>query len=322
MRILVTGATGSLGSAVMRRLKSQGHEVIGIGRSKSSLDKLKAQGFVVRHCDLLDRSTLKSCMKGQETVIHCAAYATPFGRKKLFFETNVTGLQNLFDAAMTVKKCRMIVISSASVFDGNERQTPHADDTPPPHMRPKHPYGASKYDAERLALTMPAHTWIGLRPRAVFGPGDQTLIPRLNRLIGKNSYTVIGDGETRIDVTCLSNFLDAVECAIEAPLESMGRFYNISNADPRRICDILKAYGEIHGATLQRRSIPHFPVAALAFASVALASMIPGKPWEPKLTPYGLRQLTQTLHLDISGAKKALGWAPLLSFEQGLEALK
>jgi nucleoside-diphosphate-sugar epimerase len=50
--------------------------------------------------------------------------------------------------------------------------------------------------------------------------------------------------------------------------------------------------------------------------------MIPGRPYEPTLTPYGLRQATGSLTLDISGAKAALDWQPVKTFEEGMEELE
>lgn len=319
MNILVTGATGSLGSAVMQRLTTKGHSVKGIGRSQQKIEHLKAKGFELYRCNLLDLEALKNHANNMDVIVHCAAYAAPFGKKSQFFSTNVMGLEHVFKAVGN-SGTRIIVVSSASVFDGNNETILHGDETP--QKRPNHPYGASKYDAECLAASMPSKAWIGLRPRAVFGTGDQTLLPRLNRLVSKGRYTIVGKGDALIDVTCLNNFLDAVEAALVAEEEALGKFYNISNGDPRRFEDVLKAYAERHGKGMKRRSVPRSLVAFLAYSSVAIASLIPGKPWEPRLTPYGLRQITQTLRLDISGAKEALRWRPEMTFEQGVEELK
>ena len=319
MNILVTGATGSLGSAVMQRLTTKGHSVKGIGRSQQKIEHLKAKGFELYRCNLLDLEALKNHANNMDVIVHCAAYAAPFGKKSQFFSTNVMGLEHVFKAVGN-SGTRIIVVSSASVFDGNNETILHGDETP--QKRPNHPYGASKYDAECLAASMPSKAWIGLRPRAVFRTGDQTLLPRLNRLVSKGRYTIVGKGDALIDVTCLNNFLDAVEAALVAEEEALGKFYNISNGDPRRFEDVLKAYAERHGKGMKRRSVPRSLVAFLAYSSVAIASLIPGKPWEPRLTPYGLRQITQTLRLDISGAKEALRWRPEMTFEQGVEELK
>lgn len=303
----------------MQRLTTKGHSVKGIGRSQQKIEHLKAKGFELYRCNLLDLEALKNHANNMDVIVHCAAYAAPFGKKSQFFSTNVMGLEHVFKAVGN-SGTRIIVVSSASVFDGNNETILHGDETP--QKRPNHPYGASKYDAECLAASMPSKAWIGLRPRAVFGTGDQTLLPRLNRLVSKGRYTIVGKGDALIDVTCLNNFLDAVEAALVAEEEALGKFYNISNGDPRRFEDVLKAYAERHGKGMKRRSVPRSLVAFLAYSSVAIASLIPGKPWEPRLTPYGLRQITQTLRLDISGAKEALRWRPEMTFEQGVEELK
>ena len=321
MRIVVTGATGSLGTALMYRLRDQNHSLLGLGLSEAKLKSLSDEGFEMKRCDIGDLATLTEYVADCDVVIHCAAFAAPFGSKKRFFQTNVQGTKNVFEAVKNSSVSRVIAISSASIFDGMKHDLPHADDTPGPKYRPKHHYGASKYDAELVCLSQPGDKWIGLRPRAVFGKGDQTLIPRLKRLIGKSHYKTIGKGEHLIDVTCLSNFIDAVCLAINAPNDSLGKFYNISNGDPRTFNSIMKTYTSKYPSSFKQRKIPYFPVYLLANLNNLIANLVPGKKWEPRITPYGLRQVTTSLVLDISGAKEGLGWTPKKTFEQGMEEL-
>lgn len=322
MKIVVTGATGSLGTALMYRLKKENYSVLGLGFSESKINSLSDEGFDMRRCDIGDLATLSDCIAESDVVIHCAAFAAPFGSKKRFFQTNVQGTKNVFEAVNNSSVSRVIVISSASIFDGMKHDSPHLDMTPELKFRPKHNYGASKYDAELVCLSQSKDKWIGLRPRAVFGKGDKTLIPRLKRLIGKNHYKTIGNGEHLIDVTCLSNFIDAVCLAIKAPSDSLGKFYNISNGDPRTFNSIMQTYVSRYSSSHKQRKIPYYPVFLLAHFNNIIANLVPGKKWEPRITPYGLRQVTTSLVLDISGAKEALGWTPKLTFEQGMEELE
>ncbi len=148
VRVLVTGATGSLGSAVVQRLSKNGHTVTGLGRSLAKIKRLKERGFNVEQCNLLDQASLNQQVAGHDVIVHCAAFAAPFGRKRTFFETNVEGFNALLQSVAANEVGRLVVVSSASVFDGNDSSTPHSDATPEPHLRPRHPYGASKYDAE------------------------------------------------------------------------------------------------------------------------------------------------------------------------------
>ena len=242
--------------------------------------------------------------------------------KEYHYKVGKSQIKNVFEAANNSSISRVIVISSASIFDGMKHDSPHLDMTPELKFRPKHNYGASKYDAELVCLGQPKEKWIGLRPRAVFGKGDKTLIPRLKRLIGKNHYKTIGNGEHLIDVTCLSNFIDAVCLAIKVPSESLGKFYNISNGDPRTFNSIMQTYVSKYSSSYKQRKIPYYPVFLLAHFNNLIANLVPGKKWEPRITPYGLRQVTTSLILDISGAKEALGWTPKLTFEQGMEELE
>ena len=322
MKIVVTGATGTLGMAIMKRLRDEGNSVIGLGRSQTKINKLIEQDFNMKNCDITDIEQLSQEITNCDVIIHCAAFAAPFGSKKKFFQTNVDGTRNIFHVAKEKSISRIVVVSSASIFDGMGHSEPHIDETPDIKFRPKHHYGASKYDAEKFCLTQPKDSWIGLRPRAVFGKGDQTLLPRLRKLIGKNHYKTIGDGNGLIDVTCLSNFVDAVCLAIKSPRESLGKYYNISNGDPRTFNSIMKTYTAKFDSNFKQRKLPYFPILIIAHLSNLVASLIPGKRWEPRITPYGLRQVTGSLVLDISGAKKALNWTPVKTFEQGMEELE
>ncbi len=322
MKIVITGATGTLGMAIMKRLRDEGNSVIGLGRSQTKINQLIEQDFNMKNCDITDIEQLSQEITNCDVIIHCAAFAAPFGSKKKFFQTNVDGTRNIFHVAKEKSISRIVVVSSASIFDGMSHSEPHIDETPDLKFRPKHHYGASKYDAEKFCLTQPKDTWIGLRPRAVFGKGDQTLLPRLRKLIGKNHYKTIGDGNGLIDVTCLSNFVDAVCLAIKSPQESLGKYYNISNGDPRTFNSIMKTYTAKFNSNFKQRKLPYFPILIIAHLSNLVASLIPGKRWEPRITPYGLRQVTGSLVLDISGAKEALNWTPIKTFEQGMEELE
>ena len=322
MKVVVTGATGSLGQAVMLRLRRENYSVLGLGLSPNKINNLKSQGFEMKRCDVTDLQQVEDCIKGSEIIIHCAAFAAPFGSKKKFFNTNVEGTKNIFLAAKNSSVSRIVAISSASIFDGMSHEKPHDDKTPDIKFRPNHPYGASKFDAEMVCLSNEKDSWIGLRPRAVFGRGEQTLIPRLKKLIGKNHYKTIGSGEALIDITCLSNFIDAVCLAITAPKESLGRFYNISNGDPRSFKSIMQTYTSKFSKNYKQRKIPYLPILLISHLLNGIATLVPGKKWEPGVTPYGLRQVTSSLILDTTGAQKALNWSPKKTFEQGMEELE
>jgi len=84
----------------------------------------------------------------------------------------------------------------------------------------------------------------------------------------------------------------------------------------------MQAYTSKTNGEYRQRKLPYLPIFLLAHFNHAIASIIPGKPWEPTLTPYGLRQITSSLTLNISGAQTGLNWQPAKTFEEGMEELE
>ena len=84
--------------AIMERLRKDGNSVIGIGRSKTKINQLIQKGFEIVNCDITDAQQLSQKIIDCEVIIHCAAFAAPFGSKK-FFQTNVEGTKNVFQVA-------------------------------------------------------------------------------------------------------------------------------------------------------------------------------------------------------------------------------
>ena len=303
---MITGATGSLGARVHERLLDGGHEVFGLGRNPERLAALQEVGRTMVESDLLT-DDLHARFADADAIVHCAAFAAPVGSRRRFFQTNVEGTRRVLEA---VGSTRCILISSASVFDADDDSRPHGER---PLQRPGHPYAASKFDAERLAEGSDA-AWIGLRPRAVIGPGNRTVLPRLGRLVRRGRILIPGTGEARLDFTSMSNSRDAVEAALEAPETAWGRFHNISNGDPRPLKELLTAYAASLPGVHRPRHLPLLPLRIAA----QLSRLLPG---EPRLNPYALRQLTRSMVLDIEGSREALGWTPQETLEQTLEAL-
>ena len=319
MRVVITGATGSLGSSIMNRLVESGHEVIGLGRDINKIENLKESGFDVLKCSLENTEEMEQCFADADCIIHSAAFAAPFGSKNKFIKTNVEGTRAVMQSALNMNVHRVIVISSSSVFEKANPDDDHSDELP--SKSPSHPYSLSKYRAEQILNDFPTGMWIGLRPRAVFGNNDTTVLPRIRKLINSKRYLVIGNGNALVDVTCMSNFLDAVECAIDADENATGRVYNISNGKPLEAGYMMSQIAQKTHPNARAKHVPQFPVKILSHAINAIGHLSVGL-IQPSLTPYSVNQLTKRMVMDISGAKKFLGWVPKQSFEDGLEEIR
>ena len=299
MRVLVSGATGSLGSQILNRLAGM-YELGGISRNSDKIENLglDCEGFSL---DLV-KDDISPALQGFDIFIHCAAFASAHG-KQSNFETNVAMIQNILPA---LEKAGIftIFISSASIFDDmprNELQTN-------PSIRPKSFYSKSKYDCEKVILESSYKNWTGLRPRAVIGKGDQTLAPKLNNLIKKKRVMIPGNGKSLLDYTTMSDFLDSVQCSIEK--QAKGRFYNISSGKPLTFKSMIMEYAsKVHGVE-KSRNIPLLPLRILS-------SIAPNQ----RINHYSLDQITKPMRLDISESVRDLGWSPKQTFSECLEEL-
>lgn len=299
MRIVISGATGSIGSQLMERLSSS-HEVVGLGRDESKINSM-ARRFTMSSCDL-ESKAFENIVATADCFIHCAAFAAPRG-KAARFEKNVA-IVNAIVPILEVNDVFTIFISSASVFDGTSRETALTA----PSARPRALYAKSKYDAEQAVLNSSFNNWTGLRPRAVIGKGDNTVRPRLEALIRGNSVLIPGKGDALLDYTCMENFLDCVEATIATGAQR--RFFNVSNGDPRPFKELVSTYAkQIHNIT----AIKHVPLFPLRI----MASLFP----TDSINHYSLDQISKSMVLDLSETKRALNWQPRQSLEQCLEGM-
>ena len=317
MVVLVTGASGFLGSHVLGRLAASGTLALGLGRDPERCDALETAGHrIIRH-DLaqpLD-GVLDPRLGRVERIIHCAALSSPFGRLEDFVAANVTATQNIVDFAKRQGVSRFVHISSPSVCFAFRDHLGLTENTPLPD--PVNHYARTKRDAEKLVLAAPAVHPVVLRPRGIYGAGDRALLPRLVKAAKTRPLPLFRGGRAAIDLTHVDDVVDAVMAALAAPREAEGEIFNISGGEVlpvRRIADEACARA---GLQARWRPMPLMPVMLAAGLMEAVALALPGRP-EPPVTRYGLGLFAYAQSLDLSKAKRVLGWAPNISFEQGL----
>jgi nucleoside-diphosphate-sugar epimerase len=317
MRILVTGATGFLGGALARRLSHQQHEVVASGRDRRRGAKLSAAGLDFQAADLCARGAAEQLCEGVDAVVHCAALSSPWGARRAFLRANVEATEALLAACQRRGVARLVHISTPSLYMGaGDREQVREDDPLPP---PINHYAATKLECERRVQRAVAQGLqsIVLRPRAIFGPGDTTIFPRVLTALEQGRLPVIGDGRNRVDLTYIDNAVQAVERALAAPPQAWGKIYNVSNGEPVLLWDVLRWLSAELGLPPPRGSLPRWAGMAVGgalelFHRVARPSM------EPKLTRYSVQVLSCTMTLDIRRAREQLGYAPEVSVQQGL----
>ncbi|WP_096329255.1 NAD-dependent epimerase/dehydratase family protein [Nannocystis exedens] len=167
MKILVTGATGKVGSRLARRLADRGHHVRALVRDPSRAEALRARDVEVVRGDLLDGASLEAAVRGVDAVVHCAAFfrgATP----EQAHAVNDVGTQHLASAARAASVQRFVFTSTGLVYGATGGRSAREDDpcTPAPG------YPASKLAAERALFAIDNLDVRVLRLPFVYGDGD------------------------------------------------------------------------------------------------------------------------------------------------------
>lgn len=318
MKALVTGATGFLGGALVRRLNNMGWDVTALGRNVSKIDQLESEGIRAFQLDLKDKNAMAAACKDQEIVFHCAAFPSPWGSFEKFYQANVIGTRNVIRGCEEHKVKRFVYVSTPSLYFGySSRMNVKETDVLP---EPVSNYAATKILAEQevdeaFAKGLPTIT---IRPRGIFGPGDTVISPRLIPRLRSGRLPIIGDGANVVDLTYIENVVDALLLCAESPTNTLGKKYNISNDEPIKLWEWLKKICDELGFQYPKIKIS-YPVAhGLAAALEAACTLIPTHP-EPPLTRMAVNMIANSTTLDITAARRDLGYSPRVSVDEGFD---
>lgn len=312
MRVLVTGATGFLGVYTCRELLSRGHEVRAFGRDFSRFPVVGIE----RRGDLRDADSVFDACSGMDAVIHAGALSSPWGKFEEFMTVNVTGTGNVLEACVNAGVCRLVYISSPAVIFTGRDHVLERDDAPYPKTFSS-PYALSKKRAEQLLLESKSKLeLIVLRPKAIYGPGDRALLPRMVAAARARRLPQIGDGENLVDLTFVDDAVRAIVCALECPMpETHFPVYTITSGEHLKLWAVIRRVLEALGL---RSNLPVVPVGTMLTLAGWLEQIATITGREPRLTRYGVELLARTQTYDISRAKSDLGFEPRTGLDHGL----
>lgn len=330
--VFITGASGFIGGKLAERLLNEGRPVRVLARRP--LPALEKLGAKIIPGELHDATALRQGCERAGTVFHVAGRVGVWGPPADFFRVNVGGTANVIAACRATGVPRLIHTSSPSVvYSGGDLAG--VDESAPLCTHAPSAYPTSKAEAERLVRA--AHSselaTVSLRPHLVWGPGDKNLIPRILKLARQGRLKIIGTGRNKVDLTHLTNVVDAHLLAEQAlsksnllgyscsgPTAVGGRAFFITNGEPvvlwEWINELLRGVGvpEI----TQRVSLN-----AAGFAGGCLEVLwriLPLK-GEPPMTRFVAKEMATDHWFDISAARRDLGYAPRITMAAGTAEL-
>lgn len=319
--VLISGATGGLGRNAVEFASRQEMSVTALGRNRMALYLLQEiKGVMAHFSDLTNSSPkkLESLLQGVDAVWHCAAMSAPWGAFSSFYAANVIASENLYRAAATVGVPVFVHISTPALYFDFKNHLNVLENYRPAAF--VNHYASTKAQAEAslqaLAQKNPQTRLVILRPRAIFGPHDQVLLPRLLRIIEKKQgiLTLPRAGQCLLDLTYVENVVLAMSMASRATIPS-GSVYNITNQEPIEIHDALAFLFTKMGKNVQIQGAPYF---AMDLAARIMESVAKFTKREPAFTRYSLGALAFNMTLDNTRAQNELGYRPIFSMTEGL----
>lgn len=230
MKILVTGATGKVGSRLAPRLAQRGHQVRALVRDAARAADLGNAGIALSLGDLLDPATLEAALKGVDAVVHCAAFfrgATP----EQAHAVNDLGTQHLANAARAAAVKRLIFTSTGLVYGSNGGRLAQEDDS----CAPTAAYPVSKLAAERFLLSLEGLDVRVLRLPFVYGDGDPHIEEALPMMRGFPAKQRMSLGH-HVDVA------QAVARLLDGPSPTY-RIYNVVDDEAPELAALFASLG-------------------------------------------------------------------------------
>jgi UDP-glucuronate 4-epimerase len=303
MRILVTGGAGFIGSHLVEKLLSLGHDVAILDDFNDFYDpQIKRQNIAavakdvaIHHLDLRDSGAVRNLFHREkfEAIAHLAARAgvrPSIQNPQLYYDTNVDGTLHLLDAARVTGVERFIFASSSSVY-GNSKTVPFSEDRQ--LIQTLSPYGATKIAGEFLCSTY-SHLYgmrvVALRYFTVYGPRqrpDLAIHQFTRRIHAGKPIDQFGDGTTRRDYT----YIDDIIQGTMAALNYDGPMFDIFNLGENETIQLRDLIVGIENALGEKAKI----------------NRLPEQPGDMPVT-----------YADISKARKLLGYNPSTRLSDGL----
>jgi nucleoside-diphosphate-sugar epimerase len=315
----VTGGSGFIGGALIRRLVADGRDVHALVRSEASAQKVTALGARAIAGDLADVPSMAVGAQYCEVAFHCAAHLGDWGTREEFERGNVQGTRNALAAARQAGLRRFVHVGTEAALLAGQPLV-EVDERAPLRFDSPALYSSTKARAEEAVIEANRNglETVVVRPRFVWGRGDTTLLPVLTQAVRSGRFAWIGGGHHRTSTTHIDNTVHGLMLAAErgAP----GGVYFVTDGEPVVFRDFITRLLATQGVEAPTRSVPTGVARAVAATSEAAWRLLP-LPGRPPLTRLTVWVSGLEATIDITRAREELGYAPVRTIDDGLADL-
>lgn len=313
----VTGGSGFIGQALIRRLAGRGTAVRALARSDASAAKVEAAGAEAVRGDLDDVAAMRAGAAGCTVAFHSAAALGDWGDPAEFERVNVQGTKNALAAARAAGVRRFVHVGTEAALIAGEPLVNVNEDAP---LRPdsKALYSSTKAKAEQAvrAANGDGFETLVVRPRFVWGKGDTTLLPQMKEMAERGRWAWIGGGRHLTATTHVDNTVEGLVLAAERG--RAGGVWFVTDGEPVVFRNFISDLMRTQGVEPPSRSVPRPVAGAVAAVGETVLGRLGRRPPVTRLA-YWLS--SQECTIDISRARDELGYRPVKSREEGLAEL-
>ncbi len=307
MKILVTGGTGFVGSAVVRRLLLSGHDVRALVRADGDRQNLSGLAVELATGDLNDASSLALACNGCEGLFHVAAdYRLWAGDGTRMNGVNVDGTRNLVLAALDAGISRIVYTSSVATLGIRADGVPGDEDTPVSFADMIGVYKQSKFRAEEAIREMVADARapvVIVNPSTPMGPRDIKPTPTGQMVVRAAAGKMPAFVDTGLNVVHVDDVAAGHLLAFEKG--RIGERY-VLGGENLSLRDILGGITKIAGIAAPKIRLPHGAILPIAYLAQTWTRMVGGK--EPFVTVDGVRMAKKHMFFSSDKAKRELGY--------------
>jgi nucleoside-diphosphate-sugar epimerase len=311
LKVLVTGATGFLGGAIVRRLRGNGMAVRALVRGEPEpglADEIQAG-------DLTDPGCFEVAVNGVDAVVHAGARVSTSGAWEEFEAVNVDATRLLIAAARSAGVKRFVHVSSLGVYDVPHDGATVEEDCPYERGGEERGfYARSKLAADRVAVQAIANgaSVTVVRPGLLYGPGRPAPLARRSFGLGPWRVLLAHPGYL-LPLAFIDNVADAIALVLQEDA-ARGRVYTIVDEHVRQD-DYAALYKRVSGQAWRPVYPPLFAVRLSASAAEKAARLLGRR---PPITRHQVERTICSARFDSARAREELGWSPRVSLEEAL----
>lgn len=317
--VLVTGATGFIGSRVIYKLLKENIAVKALVLPDEETPSEWAGRLEIVRGSISDPAAVEKAADGTKTIIHLVAVVSDWGDEKKYWEVTVEGSRLVFDQAVK-NDTRIVLVSSIVVYGDKIYRQSCPEQTG--YGKTFGPYSRTKQAQEKLAWDYHINNGMRLtviRPANVYGPGSGPWLHDVINVLRSGSPALVSGGEMNAGLAYVDNVADIIIIAA-ATGAAIGKAYNAGDG-----LDVTwkKYFTDLAGmiGTKNPISVPR-PVAALGAYTFEMIWKLFGIKKRPPITREALNLVGSDNRIPIDKVKNELGYEPQVSYAEGLKYTK